>query len=149
MESISICDFPIFAEPLTFETMSFDISVFKYLYFTVEHSNYVTSSIPEVLVVENWDARQDDVYIIRKQYDDRTRFGVLVTDESLASETRIIEIDILNNANRNLMLYIEVTLNIGSLTQTDDTEIHSINVYEEDVNQVPMFDEKLSPLSVD
>ena len=46
MESISICDMPIFGDPLTFETMSFEINVFEYLYFTLDQADYVTSTVP-------------------------------------------------------------------------------------------------------
>ena len=48
MESISICDFPIFGDP--YDKMSFEINVLEYLYFTVDHADYTMVSMPEVLI---------------------------------------------------------------------------------------------------
>ena len=67
MQSISICDFPIFGDAtsaLPTDILSrIDVSIYESFYFDIMHANYATADYPELSIRFNGNGRPDDLIV--------------------------------------------------------------------------------------
>ena len=90
MESVSICDFPIFGDlvvetaTVLTDTIVINLGIEEIVFQDFDYADYVTSAIPEVLIRVNEDTRPTDIDIVETLNPELTSIRVLVMNKSLA-----------------------------------------------------------------